>query len=301
MKKLSIFLALLLLSFCGIAQLKTTSTFYENFDGNNNGWPNEYHEIIIDTISNPTNIWQIGKATKRTFQSTNNVIVTDTINDYKKNDTSSFIIKQVAAWLDYTTPVFFSLRGKYATHMDGPGSDFGMMHLSLNNGQTWRRIDDTISNINMSSNAPVLKGNSNGWKYFFLDFFSYAMADSLQRGDTILIKITFISDGIGNNKDGLMFDDFQMDDYFESSVSDINSSNPLSISPNPSSSGIFNISYPYNFVQGTITIFDVFGRKLKQTTLQKQIDLQELPAGMYFYKASFKGFENEYSGRLIKQ
>ncbi len=69
-------------------------TYFLNFD-NQHG----LQHLTIDTISNPNNIWQIGSLHKTVFTnaySVPNALVTDTINTYPINDTSTFIITNVA-------------------------------------------------------------------------------------------------------------------------------------------------------------------------------------------------------------
>ena len=51
--------------------------------------------IFIDTINNPNNIWQIGLSQKTFLSSSDVVMITDTLNSYPANDTSSFILKHV--------------------------------------------------------------------------------------------------------------------------------------------------------------------------------------------------------------
>jgi len=64
-----------------------------NFDNTNN-----IKSVFIDSVNFRHNVWQIGKPQKSIFKSAYsipNAIVTDTINPYPINDTSSFIITHI--------------------------------------------------------------------------------------------------------------------------------------------------------------------------------------------------------------
>ena len=84
MKKLITILAVLMLTNTTFAQWE----YFIDFDSPNS----QNNHIIIDTISNPDNIWQIGVPSKTIFDSAyslTHAIVTDTLNAYPVNDTSS--------------------------------------------------------------------------------------------------------------------------------------------------------------------------------------------------------------------
>jgi hypothetical protein len=72
--------------------------------------------LTIDTVSNPNNIWQIGKPQKIIFinaHSAPNVLVTDTINSYPTNDTSIFYITNIAMGGGFEWPHTVVLAGQY--------------------------------------------------------------------------------------------------------------------------------------------------------------------------------------------
>ena len=120
---------------------------------------------MIGTDTN--NIWQIGVPQKTLFNQANsqpNVIITDTINNYGTNDTSSFTVR----YNTYNCPYAF---GKYYVDSDSL-NDFGIIEISIDSGQTWINILE--DSLNFSPEKPVLTGSSNGWKSFELDLNSYA-------------------------------------------------------------------------------------------------------------------------------
>jgi len=62
---------------------------------------------------------------------------------------------------------------------------------------------------------PVLTGNSNGWKFFKIDFSRYADYLEVDGDDTLLYRFSFISDSIPDSLDGLAFDYLTFVDYAE--------------------------------------------------------------------------------------
>ncbi len=274
-----------------------------------------HFKISIDTTDS-TNAWMIGNVTKSGFPSAfsgSRAIQTDTAAPYAVGLQSAFYIwRDTAESFGWTPNDEFSISFWHYYDVDSL-LDSCMVQATIDSGMSWFNLPYYFffsynGSLTGKPNDPYFthvinfSGKSNGWVKENICFVIPLVKQTDSIGSKSGYRFLFKTDSINTSKPGWMIDDIQLVSPLISpgNIIDI-SSNPLSISPNPSSSGIVNISYPSNFVQGTITIFDVFGRKLKQTTLQKQIDLQELPAGMYFYKASFKGYENEYSGRLIKQ
>ena len=92
------------------------------------------HHLRIDSVSNLNDIWQVGAPQKTIFTnaySNPNVIVTDTINPYPINDTSSFTIVNVAGD-GFTYPHTASLIGEYSVNSDTL-TDFGTIEFSPDN------------------------------------------------------------------------------------------------------------------------------------------------------------------------
>ena len=178
--------------------------------------------LTIDLNSNPTNLWQIGPPQKLTLNnswSIPNVIITDTINTYPINDTSSFIIECAALqssssvnWLN------FNLHFRYFVDSDSL-SDFGIVEFSPDNGLTWiDLINDPaystylewIVNNNVGE-LPVLTGTSSGWIEALVNMRPLGVYLDIQPGTIFKWRFTFISDEIQNNRDGLMFDNISIE------------------------------------------------------------------------------------------
>ena len=246
------------------------------------------HHLRIDTVSNLNNIWQVGAPQKTIFTnaySNPNVIVTDTINPYPINDTSSFTIVNVAHD-GFTAPHTASLIGEYSVNSDTL-TDFGTIEFSPDNGTSWYDIinDTFITNhIYVQQHWISLTGNSNGWQQFYVNLAPLGPLFNIQLGDTVLWRFTFISDNIQTNKDGLMFDNLYFEDYVEG-IPEIQNDNLISISPNPTSNELrihkSNVSDSQK-----VQVLNYRGQVLYDNSnfIGDMIDIRQLPNGIYLLK-----------------
>jgi hypothetical protein len=262
--------------------------------------------LFIDTVNFPENIWQIGHPQKVTFNnaySEPNVIVTDSVSFYPLNNTSAFILKNLALEGFIYGLEFFS--GAYYVQADSL-NDYGLMEFSPDNGASWiDMINDTTYslNINWSTPKPVLTGNSNRWKYFEVMMMDIGSVFNIQYGDTLLFRFTFSSDNIPENMDGLMYDDFCFLQIIEG-ISEIHFK-PVetSIYPNPSSS---NFTIKFKNPRNDSFQLNVYNAKSKLmfskegvsgTTIE--FSRANLPAGFYFYKLTNSNRHERGWGKFI--
>ncbi|NVN94928.1 MAG: T9SS type A sorting domain-containing protein [Bacteroidetes bacterium] len=260
--------------------------------------------IIIDKISNPNNIWQVGKPQKAKFTSAYsipNAILTDTLNYYPCNDTSSFILTHNIQINGYGSNYWGSFfNGSYYVNSDTL-NDIGSIEVSSNKNHTW--INLLTSTSFQIYNKPTLTGNSNGWQHFSIYIENYPL--QAWWGDTIYLRFTFASDGIQTNKDGLMFDDIQIIDIGEGieefGYGLINSK----AFPNP-----VNDNLIIEFENTTNSSFDVIlidntGKAVKTISDFKQssvsINIKELSSGIYYYKLINRMDKKNAFGKFIKQ
>lgn len=246
--------------------------------------------VFIDTVSNTNNIWQIGLADKAVFDSAicfTKVIVTDTSQPYPINDTSAFIIKSAV-----TPGMYYGGRHLYGDYYVQSDSlkDYGKIEFSHDNGLTWV---DMLNDTNYANNfkwwtKPVLSGNSKSCKSFIGDFWDMGSTFNLQIGDTILFRISFISDSIFDNLGGLMFDNLIFSDYVEG-MSEIRFKTIKSnIFPNPGSD-IFTIDFE-NPLSNTfeLSIYDIRSKLMlkKEGITEKKIviDTRSFMPDTYVYK-----------------
>lgn len=166
MKTLILFISLFVISGQIYGQWET-SNYSLNFE-NDVG----VSTLSIDTISNPNNIWQIGHPQKALFTaaySAPNSIVTDTLNTYPINDTSVFLITNVADGMGFEWPHTVSIAANYFVDSDTL-TDYGAFEFSPDNGITWiDLLNDTStysSSIYWNENKATFTGSSNGWESF---------------------------------------------------------------------------------------------------------------------------------------
>ncbi|MBK6840035.1 MAG: T9SS type A sorting domain-containing protein [Bacteroidetes bacterium] len=278
------YLLLILMMLFSVASFSQSSSFY-TLDFEDTA---ALHHLRIDTVSNLNDIWQVGAPQKPIFTnaySNPNVIVTDTINPYPINDTSSFTIVNVAGD-GFTYPHTASLIGEYSVNSDTL-TDFGTIEFSPDNGTSWYDIiNDTFitTHIYLQQHWISLTGNSNGWQQFYVNLAPLGPLFNIQLGDTVLWRFTFISDSIQTNKDGLMFDNFYFEDYVEG-IPEIQNDNLISISPNPTSNELR--IYKSNVSDSQkVQVLNYRGQVLYDNSnfIGDRIDIRQLPNGIYLLK-----------------
>lgn len=300
-------------------------TLYTLCDTNYN--PN--FDIQIESTTN--NIWQKGKTLKfgtTNARDTSCAIFTDSLNPYPINNYSAFHFmfpKNYGQWgfaQQYNYYLKFWHKFDTDSLLDGCWLEF-----SNDSGMTWHKVDSlnfgfpnnyfnngwnacNLYTNNIASVTPAFvdtlldgtkawSGNSNGWRYTSLWINMAFPIKPGRSGGLNAIRFVFKSDSINNNKQGWIIDDFAAG-WVETwgAVNDISLFNQLPIYPNPSTNGIFNISFPSSFVKGTMQVFNINGQKIKDEILRKEIDLKNQPNGLYYYKAFFD--HKVYSGILNK-
>jgi hypothetical protein len=233
------------------------------------------------------------------------------MQSYPVNDTSSFIIAQetLGGWI---LPPYPGISAWYKVNSDSL-TDYGMIELSIDSGTTWINIltdtqyhffDTTMNSI--YPNRPVLTGNSNGWQFFAVNFYSLVDSFSFGWGSLVLLKFTFISDSVQTNKDGLMFDDIYLQDWWEN-IDDIRKQKvPVSVYPNPATWAIFlkeQTDFAYHKKQ--LAIRDVFGRTVRNEDYFNnqviRVDVAALPSGLYSYQLSYDDGKFFSSGNFVKR
>jgi len=249
--------------------------------------PGTLDKIKIDTVSNPNNTWQIGNPNKTLFNAANsepNVIVTDTINPYPPNDTSSFTVIHIAegGWV-YNYPKV-DIGGWYFVDSDSL-TDYGYIDYSPDLGNTWYLVDSTRGACTWGAieDLPTFTGNSNGWKHFY---YCLEIPQVVSFGDTILYRFNFISDSVQTNKDGLMFDDLQFEDWIEG-VPEIQNDNLIKLFPNPTSD-VLRINSANLSDYSSVQIFNYLGQVMYDNPKfnEETIETRFLPNGIYLLKYS---------------
>jgi len=273
-----------------------TTTY--NFESTEN-----YDYLTFDTIPNQINIWQIAKPSKPILDTTIyanqtnfNVIITDSLNPYPINDTSSFTIKIPIP--SYATDFF--LEGSYYIDSDSL-NDYGKIEYSMDNGVNWVLIsDDTLTYTNQNDppdtsswpiyyNHPpiVLTGLSNEWKSFHINLIeSYQLFNHNTDQswlDTALYRFTFISDQTFDDRDGLMFDNINIVNVFAFNIHE-NKSSSIKIYPNPLTSNVINFA---NKDVNQVKLFNSNGKLVfeQNSATIKELTIPNLAKGIYIIHA----------------
>ncbi len=278
--------------------------------GKSQGYLNQYFEgpqdpyttleVSIDSSAN--NIWQIGSPQKSVFDeafSLPNVIVTDTLDFYPENNSSSFFLKPSSE--SFYIGFILALRWTQKLDMEA-NRDGGIVEISSDSGLTWSNIFDNpyvynlygYENENVDTLADgtmAFTGQDSQWREIWLCFETSYFFDQ-----ELLIRFTFKSDENDQNLDGWMMDNFRIEETFVHTLEKaVDQSDYLAISPNPSSGRVYiNALKQEGFhIIEQIEVRDLDGRLLKsygRSPVKFWIDLDDLPNGIYLInvKTNFK-------------
>lgn len=207
--------------------------------------PIMFPSAICITIDNDsTNIWQIGVPQKMIFDSAAtfpNAILTDTINYYPTNNTSSFQFT-IIPWTNWG---ILAIQWKQKLDMD-EGLDGGKIEFSVDSGATWQNAFNNphvynfygfqLANYDTLPNGDfVFSGTDSIWRDIWL---CYDMT-WLSINKSITVRFTFTSDSIDNSMEGWMIDNMLAHITTIHTVSEVKSEKYLNVYPNPSSDIIY--------------------------------------------------------------
>lgn len=292
----------------------------ESFGNNFDHDTMHVHYKIDSSLVN--NVWQIGGISKPGFPAPHspvNALQTDTLNPYPTNNVSA-----VDFWNDssfwFLSPVA-SISFWHHYEVDSL-TDSLLVQFTIDSGAHWLNPDpfrdsviakgmngfqisyEGIRNNSLhpyTSKKIVFTGSDTAWTQVSICFTFLAInpprkLDSSAYGVRFLMK----SDSVQQNKPGWAIDDVRfIRPGIVGAVNDL-AQLRLSIFPVPSKSGEFNIEYPFDFVKGSLDIYDMLGHKMKTLPLSNRISIAEFPDGIYYYKASFVDHEGSLNGKLIK-
>ncbi len=269
----------------------------------------------IDT-SLHNNLWQVGTIQKANVPNSvfgGSGIQTDSVNAYDTNNTSAFVVWTDSLYhnLGWSPDSMYTISFWHYYNVDSL-LDSCMVQISIDSGKNWLHAADYSYNPNLSwdyqidnSLAPhnsgkfLWTGQSTGWqKVTICAHYGFPLKPSRNISYPIGWRFLFKSDSIQNNKAGWVIDQISFKNpVLVQGVSSIGH-RQLPIHPNPSTNGIFNLEFPSNYVKGKFYIYDFLGRNIKTVPLTEQIDLSNLPNGLYSYKALFEKTEQWFSGKI---
>ncbi len=271
-------------------------------------------DILISPDSG--NLWQIGKPQKTFFSNAHTgskAIVTDTLNPYPPDDTSSFIYTIRQPFLQ-SCATCLSFSHKY--DMDTVG-DRGIIEASYDGGNSWLIVKDTNLNSlqwgfsyfnwsydfientgNIMSHKLITSGRSDGWirSEFCWQWFMPVKTDTIiPMPDSLLIRFTFISDSIVKNKDGWIIDDMVAVMPGPGDCSGIKENafdKQISVFPNPFTTTT-QISLNQTYHNITLAVYDIQGKLMLQNEYPNCdkiiLNRNGLNNGMYFLRITLDG------------
>lgn len=247
---------------------------------------------VVREPNTASNIWQIGKPHKTIFNmaaTEPNAIVTDTLNKYPSNNTSSFTFH-----VDLSN--FFgniiATRWKQKLDMD-KHNDGGIVEFSIDNGVTWQNTfnNPIIHNFygynydnkdTLSSGQYAFSGTDSTWRDIWFCVYRFGNSPS-----SIDYRFTFKSDGINNQKEGWMIDNLFVTQTMMHIVKENEKSKYLTVYPT-ATQGTVNIEASKiqdNHVIESVRLFGIDGRmveEFKPDPSNFSINISHLPNGIYY-------------------
>jgi len=260
-------------------------------------------KLVIDEL--PGNIWQIGEPDKDFFSESHdgiNAIVTDTLNSYPTGNTSSFryimrrpftesCISRMDFWHKYDTDSL---------------NDIGTIDASYDGGITWVPVNDTSyewssyfywewdyheATGEYTPHNLKITGKSDGWvKSSFTWHWWIAVRSTdtiIINPDSLIIRFTFSSDNVQENREGWMIDEIIGSSIWGSLCSGTNEiplEKNMDVFPNPFNSNA-TLRFKDELVNAEVYITNAYGGVvISQTGINGKeyfIGRNNLKAGIY--------------------
>ena len=259
--------------------------------------PVDQQYFVIDT-SQANNIWQYAKVNKPGFAQLNTIaLTTDSVANYSVNDTSSILFKIIFSTMNTTihdfTSLGITLHHKYQTDSlyDGLRLEFFDTYSQTWLPGTWS-LKNLVLNRDSSYNwgayyiADPLGGNQPAFHYSRLAYGEPGVKGSM---DSVLLRLTFVSDNIQNNKAGWLIDSI----IIEAGMFITGGFNECKLAQNDYLSYVDGTHLIINSLlqenrQSDFTLFDISGREVIVDEIQyglNSFDVSKLPVGYYIVKA----------------
>jgi hypothetical protein len=267
--------------------------FVQYFDGQDTSIQNA---VIIKLDTSSSNVWQIGPPQKNIFNSafsTPNSLMTDTINNYPINTTSSFTFGirpfQIQGGI-------LALQWIQQLDMD-KGGDGGIIEFSVDSGRTWDNVFNnpfvySFYGFNSSNQDTIIatgdysfSGTDSTWRNIWLcydiSFLSFT--------DSLTVRFTMKSDSVNTNKEGWIIDNLLVSQTLIHTITEKKQEKYMEVSPNPTS-GIVNITCKkmdsFHIIQ-ELQLLDIKGSVLKKwqnVPTKFFVDISDQESGVYFLK-----------------
>ena len=266
----------------------TAQEYYQYFDGADTSI---YNSVIISIDSSDTDVWQIGPPQKNIFTmaaTVPNVIVTDTVNPYPPNDTSTFQFP-VLGWSWGIMAIQWAQKIDLEEQMD-----HGIVEFSIDSGNTWQNAFNNpyvynfygydIANVDTLPSGEIgFTGTDTLWRDIWL---CYDMSWMQTFEDSLLVRFTFRSDSVHTMQDGWMIDNIMIHQTIIHTVGEKEQEDYLQIFPNPADDR-FTISVQktngFHIIE-RMRLFDASGRIVDQwqnIPTNFFVDSRKYPNGIY--------------------
>ena len=258
--------------------------------------PADQQYFVIDT-SQSNNIWQYAKVNKPGFAQLNTIaLTTDSVANYSVNDTSSVLFKIIFSTMNTTihdfTSLGITLHHKYQTDSLHDGLRFEFFDAY---SQTWLPgtwgLKNLVLNRDSSYNwgayymADPLSGNQAAFHYSRLAYGEPGVKGSI---DSVLLRFTFVSDNIQNNKAGWLIDSIIIEAgmFITGGFKECKLAQNNYLAYIDGNKLIINSLLKENR-QSDFTLFDMMGREILIDEVRyglNAIDVSSLRAGYYIVK-----------------
>jgi hypothetical protein len=285
-----LYLLLLLTYYYNIAEAQWQQRQY--FDGADTAL---YNSFFMHFGADSTNVWQIGRPQKTIFNKAAtipNALVTDTINGYPINDTSSFTFgfKPSASGFG-----ILALQWKQKLDYD-TGYDGGIIEYSLDTGSTWKNVFNNpevynfygfnvLNKDTLPGGEYAFTGTDTSWRDIWLCFDRSLIADS------IIFRFTSLSDSIDNGREGWMIDNMSWHITIIHTVNKQISDEYLKVYPR-STEGIVHIEAEKTqelHIIESMELMDINGKVVERfgrSPVKYYINIANHENGLYFLKVN---------------
>ncbi|UTW61491.1 T9SS type A sorting domain-containing protein [bacterium SCSIO 12741] len=282
----------LAVSFTSYAQ--STNWWHEYvayFDGTDTS---EFSLIPEFDTTNHSNVWMIGKPSKRKFNQASSApgaLMTDTLNPYPPNDSSRvwFNLPHV----QYISRGYIAFQWSQQLHFR-PGFDGGVVEFSLDDGLTWQNPHNNPLVANFfgfdTNNVAVLPNGKTGftdedfqWRNIWLCF-----EPDFIMGTEPKVRFTCYSDTVATAYEGWMIDNVMFHVTQVHTVTEVEQKEYLKVYPNPASGKVhIQAKQLDNFhIIEHLRVTDSQGRVVedsKHLPTKYWVDLSGQPEGEYYF------------------
>ena len=233
-------------------------------------------------------IWQIGQPSKTLFHaaaSAPKALVTDTLNPYPNNASSSFTFDAIQG-----SPFYGILAVQWMQKLDLDSvGDGALIEFSVDNGATWENpfnhpnvynfFGFDWANVYSFPQGDLFSGIDTTWQNVWLCF-------DANWAQSLLMRFTLLSDSVSSNKEGWMLDNFIVSQTFAHTINELVQEKYIVVSPIPST-GLVNINTrktnDYHIIE-QVVVRDMTGKIVKQfgkSPVKVSLDLSDLADGKY--------------------